>query len=159
MNLERFWKHVAPMMDDRGCWEWAASRQPSGYGQLMEQTKRVPLYAHRLSWQLHNGSIPAGMHVLHHCDNRGCVNPDHLFLGTNYDNILDCKQKGRNNGAASACRRGHPFDEGNTRWSFYKGDGKVPPHWRRVCRACVKVRRATGASTDTVAADLREATN
>lgn len=55
----------------------------------------VKLQAYRYSWEIHNGSIPDGLFVCHHCDNRKCVRPDHLFLGTQIDNMSDCCQKGR----------------------------------------------------------------
>jgi hypothetical protein len=85
------------------CWVWLGSLV-KGYGQLM--VKRRPIRAHRVSWELSNGAIPAGAHVLHHCDNRRCVNPAHLFLGSNLDNIADCKAKGR----AKVASKGRPGD-------------------------------------------------
>ncbi len=88
---ERFWSKV---LRTAGCWEWQGGHYTSGYG-TFSLGARNPAYAHRVSWELHNGPIPAGLHVLHRCDNRNCVNPDHLFLGTNLDNTNDKTLKGR----------------------------------------------------------------
>lgn len=80
-----------------GCWLWTASCFPNGYGQISEPYAKVPRGAHRVSYELHVGSIPNGMHVCHKCDIRSCVNPDHLFLGTHSDNMKDRAQKQRLN--------------------------------------------------------------
>lgn len=76
-----------------GCWDWTASKDTHGYGHLRYQG-RIKL-AHRMSYELHCGAIPAGMQVCHHCDNRICLNPEHLFLGTWRDNMIDKLAKGR----------------------------------------------------------------
>jgi len=76
-----------------GCWEWARSRAPNGYGRLKIGTRTV--YAHRAAWTLHFGPIPPGLFVCHRCDNPPCVRPDHLFLGTSADNVRDSIEKGR----------------------------------------------------------------
>ena len=88
----RFWEKVnfGP-----SCWEWTASLV-SGYGGIRHGgTGSKTLYAHRLSWEWHYGPIPDGLCVLHRCDNRLCVCPEHLFLGTRSDNMKDMTRKGR----------------------------------------------------------------
>lgn len=76
-----------------GCIEWTGVLMPNGYGQFSVLNRHV--YAHRFSYELHKGSIPDGLCVLHSCDNRGCVNPDHLSLGTKLDNAQDARSRGR----------------------------------------------------------------
>ena len=75
------------------CWLWTGFIDKHGYGRLMKDGKDTG--AHRVAWFLHKGAIPDGMQVLHKCDVRHCVNPDHLFLGTHADNHLDKCDKGR----------------------------------------------------------------
>lgn len=102
MKLEdRFWSKVRKGPD---CWEWLAARgkNPSGslgYGQFsigsrVDKDRRMHA-AHRVAWSITNGEIPVGLNVLHRCDNQACVNPEHLFLGTQRDNVSDMIAKGR----------------------------------------------------------------
>jgi hypothetical protein len=78
---------------EENCWEWLAGKWPSGYGAFSISNRNH--ISSRVSYQLYVGDIPKGMHVLHKCDNPGCVNPKHLFLGTPLDNALDRNRKGR----------------------------------------------------------------
>lgn len=76
-----------------GCWDWKVSKTQKGYGHF-GFSGRI-LIAHRFAWELYVGEIPEGLCVLHHCDNPGCVNPSHLFLGTHTDNAHDRDNKSR----------------------------------------------------------------
>jgi len=108
--MERFEdKYIPEPMS--GCWIWTARVSPAGYGQA--SYKRKSTFAHRLAWTLFRGPIPEGLCVLHKCDNPPCVNPEHLFIGTQIENIRDCVAKGRINreaaGMARAAQRAPPF--------------------------------------------------
>lgn len=107
------------------CVEWAGLRFRDGYGRVGSKQ------AHRVAWEQTYGPIPEGLFVLHRCDNRPCVNPEHLFLGTNTDNMQDMVAKGRHvnpQNAKTHCPAGHPYTGANLR---------IEPPGRRRCRTCV----------------------
>ena len=92
---ERFWKKV-DVRDPDACWTWLASTKQGGYGKIIGDDGRFYL-AHRVAYELLIGVIPVGMLLCHRCDNPACVNPAHMFTGTQADNLKDMRAKGRGN--------------------------------------------------------------
>lgn len=92
-DLNRFWTKVAITANPKTCWEWNGVLNNRGYGSLMVKDKRY--LAHRLSYFINKKTDPQSLLVLHSCDNRKCLNPNHLFLGTAKDNTQDMIKKGR----------------------------------------------------------------
>lgn len=121
--IEVFWNRISPEPNS-GCWIWTGATIPQGYGCLRRFKKT--LKAHRVSFELFKGKISSGLHVCHRCDNPSCVNPEHLFLGTNVDNMNDKKAKGRHyNTLKTHCKRGHLLSADN----LVSGVG-------RICKTC-----------------------
>lgn len=120
----RFWVNV---VKTDGCWIWTGNFNAFGYGRIGNNGKRE--LAHRFSWVLHYGPIPKGLIVCHHCDNTACVRPDHLFIGTQQDNMDDMISKNRQAGQfqpKTHCKWGHPLSGENLQ------QGKRQKH----CRTC-----------------------
>ena len=95
VELERFLAKVE-INEENGCWEWTGSHDSCGYGQIkIRRIRPSALGSHRVSYLHYNGDIPEEFCVCHKCDNPKCVNPEHLFVGTNLDNTRDMINKGR----------------------------------------------------------------
>lgn len=129
------------VVSDSGCWEWTGLVGKNGYPSVGYKGKRAR-GAHRISFMLHKGEIPDGLFVCHTCDNKLCLNPGHLFLGTAKQNSQDMVSKGRaNNGVRTKlthCKRGHEFTEESVQ-KTKDGD--------RYCKICVNnARRAWRAN-------------
>jgi hypothetical protein len=94
MTEEAFLARVAK--DVSGCWLWTGAKSDDGYGVVSTKQHRL-VKAHRLAWERAHGAVPRGLYVLHRCDVRLCVNPDHLFIGDHAANMRDAANKGRLN--------------------------------------------------------------
>ena len=120
-------KYSNPYVEDpdSGCWIWQGTKTPRGYGTCQRNGKGV--YAHRLYWEQANGPIPDGLTIDHLCNNPSCVNPDHIALATQYDNMMRGSGPSAVNARKTHCVRGHEFTPDNT---YISKTGK------RRCRAC-----------------------
>lgn len=120
---ERFWARVTKT---DSCWNWSPVAG-EGYGIITLPRKSGVVLAHRLLWEWTNGPIPKGQHVCHRCDNRACVNPSHLFLGSARDNHLDAVKKGRK--PTHPQRKSWPKNEAH--WAARLSDADVSEIRRR----------------------------
>lgn len=137
---ERFFSYTKEVPDknpwvDTPCLEWQGYRGRWGYGRFKYKGQTL---AHRVTWLLAYGEIPTGALVLHICRNPACVNVDHLYLGTDADNMTDQIVDGTHSKTKKThCPNGHEYTEENTKWVSirkYKGVGT----WQRKCRICIK---------------------
>lgn len=127
----RFWSKVSKEPNEKGCWIWTGELGIKGYGIATVRGFRVA--AHRLSYLIHNGSLDPDLMVCHNCDNPPCVNPEHLFQGTNSDNVRDCVNKKRHSSSrVTRCPHGHEYTPENTYI--------IPSTQSRQCRACIAIR-------------------
>lgn len=137
MRDKDFWNHADQSGGPTACWPWLGGKTGE-YGICRLNGAKVPERTHRVSWKIANGQpIPEGMQVCHRCDNPPCVNPDHLFLGTNLENAADCAAKGRNvmqRRRKLFCKHNHPLVGENILWRIAKRKDRSLNV--RTCRIC-----------------------
>lgn len=131
-DRKRIWALVKIVEGD-GCWEWQGACSPNGYGktEIWKNAVRTAKTAHKAIYEMHlNELIPRTTFICHKCDNKKCCRPDHLFLGTARENILDCVAKGRHKEKNKThCVNGHEYTPENTR---------IDKRGHRACKTCIK---------------------
>lgn len=138
-RLARLIDKCGPVVDSGlgPCWQWHGAISASGYGTF--QPQKVTVGAHRFVYELHNGTVPAGLHLDHLCRNRACVNPGHLEPVSCKENVLRGEGLAAANARKTHCKRGHEFTTENT---------YVKPGGRRVCKECRRIRERVGWNPD-----------
>ncbi|SIN33573.1 HNH endonuclease signature motif containing protein [Mycobacteroides abscessus] len=131
---ERFWEKVRPA-GALECWQWGASLNDGGYGQIYVHEVRRPIRAHRVAWELLRGEIPTGLVIDHLCRNRRCVNPWHMDLVTNEVNIERGEFRSSRPPLKTHCPSGHAYAGENVR---------IAKAGYRVCRSCERAQSLAG---------------
>jgi hypothetical protein len=133
-TIKRFWSKV-DIRDKNECWPWVGTIGVKGYGRFW--LKRKAIRANRMVWEIsHSKKIEDGMFACHSCDNPSCVNPNHIWIGTNQDNQIDRVVKGRHNFASRThCSKGHDYSEHGYRLK----------NGHRDCRICRRAAEAKNA--------------
>lgn len=133
-----------------GCWLWEALCFDDEYG--IFSVRKHMMRAHRFSWELHRGPIPHRLLVCHRCDNKYCVNPDHLFLGTHQDNVMDMWSKGRNRPVS---HEPTVFGEAHPRAILTESDVVIMRELRSGGESVASIGRRFGVSRATASAAIR----
>lgn len=125
VSSERFLSNYIPEPNS-GCWLWTGCiYEGRGYGKCRWDTKNMS--AHRASWIIHNGPIPDGMFVLHKCDTKICINPNHLYLGTQSQNMFDRYSRGNNHPGFRTCRIDHASFRSSLHHVYHQADDAQAP--------------------------------
>lgn len=150
-SVSRFWKTLVAGKPTE-CWEWTGNINVYGYGTYSHHG------AHVVSWELNNcRPVPKGQHVCHRCDNRKCVNPWHLFIGTPADNVADCVRKGRHMRGPQPPR---PHTRGASHYKCKISDSQTLARiarWQSEGLGCRRIARLLGVSWRTVDSAIRRA--
>jgi hypothetical protein len=151
-TVSRFWGYVSKPDDPSACWPWQGRRDHTGYGRFSYTTqvrKKSSTAAHRYSYFLANGFIPDGMHICHSCDNRQCVNPAHLWPGTDLDNSRDKHKKGRGNNPSGLRNARYTRPDRTPR-------GETHPHAKLTNATVIQIRKRYTEDNITFAQIARE---